>query len=105
MLSGVLLRMRSSLPLVLPYFMQRALVRVARCASMELCTSRPISLQKKLYRSAGSRWEIQPKCYRRASMTVSGFERDEATTGKITHRLSEVLRSHASDEVQMHRPS
>ena len=37
--------------------------------------------------------------------TVYGIERDEATTGKITHRLSEVLRSHVSDEVQMYRPS
>jgi len=38
-------------------------------------------------------------------LTVYGIERDAATTGKITHLLSEVLRSHASDEVQMHRPS
>src|SRR4029450_6181707 len=34
-------------------------------------------------------------------LTVYGIERDEATTGKITHRLSEVLRSHASDEVMI----
>ena len=38
-------------------------------------------------------------------LTVYGIEREEVTTGKITHRLSEVLRSHASDEVQMYRPS
>ena len=38
-------------------------------------------------------------------LTVYGIERDEATMGKITHRLSEVLRSHASDEVKMYRPS
>jgi carbonic anhydrase/acetyltransferase-like protein (isoleucine patch superfamily) len=38
-------------------------------------------------------------------LTVYGFERHEATTGKITHRLSEVLRSHTSDEVQIYHPS
>jgi carbonic anhydrase/acetyltransferase-like protein (isoleucine patch superfamily) len=38
-------------------------------------------------------------------LTVYGIERDEATMRKITHRLSEVLRSHASDEVKMYRPS
>ena len=38
-------------------------------------------------------------------LTVYGIERDEATTSKITHRLCEALRSHASDEVKMHRRS
>jgi len=38
-------------------------------------------------------------------LTVYGIERVEATTGKITHRLSEVLRSHAADKVQTDRPS
>src|SRR5262249_10555700 len=38
-------------------------------------------------------------------LTVYGFERDEATTRKITHRLSEVLRLHASDEGQIYHPS
>jgi carbonic anhydrase/acetyltransferase-like protein (isoleucine patch superfamily) len=38
-------------------------------------------------------------------LTVYGIERDEATTGKITHRLSEVLVSHASDEMKMNRRS
>jgi hypothetical protein len=49
------------------------------CASTEWCTSRPISPQDKPYRSAGSRLEILLKCYRRASMTVSGISRSSST--------------------------
>jgi hypothetical protein len=111
--------MGSSLPLALRCFTQRASARAARCASTEWCTL-------KTYLAAGEIvpigwiavgnpahvlppgeheriWHVQkPLDF---PLTVYGIERDEATMGKITHRLSEVLRSHASDEVEMYRPS
>src|SRR5262245_3983890 len=119
MSSAVLLRMRSSLPPALPCFTERASERAARCASTEWCTSRPHlaagetvpigwlpvgNPAQVLHQGEHERiWHIQkPLDF---PLTVYGIERDEAKTGKITHRLSEVLRSHVSDEVQKYRPS
>lgn len=45
-------------------------------------------------------WEIQKPM--NFPLTVYGIERAEATMEKITCRLSEVLRSHASDEINSH---
>ena len=77
--SGAPLRTRSSLPLALRSSTQRTSARAARCASTEWCTSRPISPLEKPSRLVGSRWEIQPNCYRRASMSASGISRSRST--------------------------
>ena len=48
-------------------------------SEVQWCTSRLTSPLEKLYRSVGSRWETQPRCYRRASMNASGISRSRST--------------------------
>jgi hypothetical protein len=48
-------------------------------------------------------WKIQKPL--NFPLTVYGIERAEATMEKITRRLSEVLRSHASDETNSQHSS
>ena len=119
MLSGVRLRTRSSLPLALRCFTRRGLgkgseVRINGVVHLKthlaagetvpigwIAVGNPAQVLPPVEHDRI--WHIQRQLD--FPRTVYGFERGEATTGQITHRLSEMLSSHTSDEVQIYHPS